>query len=109
MKIYIVVKLQFEAIHHWPECDIDFVKFLRYPHRHIFYVVIKKRVYHDNRQIEFIDFKNKVDGFIQKNWNKKTLPGMSCEMMAEKLMITFKADFVSVFEDNENGAEVISE
>ena len=109
MKTCIVIKTQFWATHHWPECPLINVDFLKYPHRHLFYVVIKKQVHHDDRQIEFIDFKNKIDEFIYENWKGRFLKKMSCEMMAKKLIETFEADFVSVFEDDENGAEVYNE
>ena len=109
MKTYIIIKTQFSAIHHWPECPLESVDFLKHPHRHIFYITVKKQVYHDDRQIEFIDFKNKINKFIYSNWEEKFLGKMSCEMIAKKLIQVFNVDFVSVFEDNENGAEVYNE
>lgn len=106
MKTYIVIKTQFSATHYWPECPLESVNYLKYPHRHVFHVTIKKQVHHDDRQIEFIDFKNRINEFIYSNWQNQFLKKMSCEMIAKKLIEVFEADFVSVFEDNENGAEV---
>ena len=105
MNRYIVVKTQFEALHCWPECPIEEVSFLKNLHRHIFYVVMKWKVWHTDRQKEFIVTKRAVDTAIQK-WDKD-LGRASCEDIADRLHDTFlDCTFVSVFEDNENGVEV---
>ena len=106
MKIYIVINTSFEAIHHWPECPFESVAFLRQKHRHVFYVTMKWLVGHQDRDKEFIIMKQKVNLFINKNWEKQDLGRKSCEMIATDLLTQFNAQFVSVFEDNENGAEV---
>lgn len=105
MKRFIVIKTQFEGIHHWPECPIKEVDFLCHPHRHIFHVTVKWAVSHTDRDKEFIVQKRKVDSFL------KQLPvylgRVSCEDLCDNLKTVFPdAVFISVFEDNENGAEV---
>ena len=109
MKKYIVVKLQFEALHRWSDCDIPEVIFLKYLHRHIFHVVVKWAVDDNNREKEFIMCKRDVEEWITDNWRGRNLDSKSCEDMAEILSRQFTADFVSVFEDNENGAEIWAE
>jgi len=106
MNLYIVIKTTFSAVHHWPECPHEDVYYLRAPHRHLFYVTMKWKVDHDNRDKEFITMKKSVDKFLKDNWEGRFLGRKSCEMMGKKLLDLFDADFVSVFEDNENGAEV---
>lgn len=106
MKTLIVIKLNFEAIHCWPECPFESVAFLRQKHRHIFYVTIKWTVGHQDRDKEFIIMKREVQEYINKHWARQDLGRKSCEMMATELLVTFGAQFVSVFEDDENGAEV---
>lgn len=106
MKKFIVIKTDFPAQHHWPECDIPEVDFLRHPHRHLFYVVMKFNVTHNDRDIEFIRQKKEVEFFIESRYRDTFIGSMSCEDIAEELMKKFSADFVSVFEDNENGAEI---
>jgi len=108
MRKYIVIKTQFEAIHCWPDCDIPAVAFLSLPHRHIFYVVVKWTINDNNREKEFIMQKRGVELFLG-TWSRRDIGGMSCEDIAETLLKEFKADFVSVFEDNENGAEIWAE
>lgn len=100
----IIINTRFSATHCWPDCPIHAVSFLRDPHRHVFHVRMKKKVHHDNRDVEFIDFKNDVEDWLQR-WDKKDLNAMSCEMMAKKLAETFHCSYVRVLEDGENGAE----
>ena len=105
-KTNIIIKTQFEAIHCWPGAPRGDTYFLRHPHRHIFYVIMKWEVNHNDRDKEFFKQKWEVMNFIQKCWHGEQLGGTSCEMIAEELMNRFNANYVSVFEDNENGAEV---
>jgi len=113
MNTKIVVRLQIEGLHCWPNAENVFpeVGFLADPHRHIFFIELKKKVYHDDRNIEFIMFKRDVQDYLYKkyyNADKRChyFSNMSCEMIAKELLREFDCDFVSVFEDNENGAEV---
>jgi hypothetical protein len=101
----IVVKLQIEGLHHWPNCDIEEVSFLKNPHRHIFHITCKKEVTHDDRDIEIIMFKRKIHNYIVDKW-KGDFGSMSCEMIASDLLKEFGLFYCKVLEDNENGAEV---
>ena len=107
--LYIGINTQFTATHHWPDCPFDEVAFLRNPHRHVFHVKMKWKVDHNDRNMEFIMVKNFVDKYLNKNYHLQFLGAKSCEMIAEELGKEFDADFVSVYEDNENGAEYIRE
>jgi hypothetical protein len=105
----IIVRTQFEDAHRWPEAPEE-VAFLRYLHRHIFFVEIKCEVTTDNRELEFFMVKKELNKIIKKDII--TMPvEKSCEMMALKLQkilqFKYKRPFtVSIFEDNENGCEV---
>lgn len=102
----VVLTTSFPAIHAWPDCTIKEVSFLKTPHRHIFHVTMKFPVNHNDRDIEFLDKKQAVDMHIDELYRYRDLGKRSCEDIAEELLLTFEAVFVSVFEDNENGAEV---
>lgn len=106
MTINIIVKLQVEGIHHWPECPIVEVDFLKYPHRHIFHITCKKQVSHEDRDIEIIQLKRKINDYLIQRFNGN-FEKMSCEMIAIHLINKYELCYCSVLEDNENGAEVI--
>lgn len=107
MRIQVVVTTTFEAIHSWPDCPYEDVAFLRSPHRHIFHVVMKWKVDHVHRHIEFIRQKRLVESFIKQTWDGRDLGGTSCEALAVRLHKAFpNCCFVSILEDGENGAEV---
>ena len=83
------------------------VSFLGTPHRHIFHFKVYIEVFHDDRDIEFIQFKR----WLEKLYNENTLQlnYKSCEMIARDLHATIVARYpgreawISVSEDNENG------
>jgi len=127
MKTNIVINFQFEALHHWETCPEDHSQaYLKYPHRHIFYIQLKIPVLHDDRDIEFIELKQRIiddlsfrvetitqtiktsatEQFVISN---KDFGAMSCEMIAKDLLQRWNAVYVRVLEDNENGAEVYKE
>lgn len=109
IKTLIEVNLQHEATHFWPESDaIPEVSFLKHPHRHIFHIRLRKKVSHDNRQIEIIQFKRQVEDFLSSQF-QKDFGSSSCEMIAKHLLEQFKCDEVRTLEDGENGALVIKE
>ena len=112
MKRQIIITTQFEALHNWPGArgHVQY-DYLADPHRHIFKVKLAKTVHGDDRDIEFIELKRDVNFFIANEYgssaNKVTNIGhQSCEMIAERLLNAFAADWVEVFEDGENGARV---
>lgn len=102
---FVWITFTFEANHRWPKAPL-LVKFLRSRHRHTFHVRMKWPVRHDDRDIEFISKKWVVQDWVAEHWDGRDLDTKSCEMMAEDLATRFKASYVSVSEDNENGAEV---
>ena len=87
--------------------DYD-VSFLGYAHRHIFHFKVAIDVFHDDRDIEFIQFKR----WLEKLYAEKTLElnHRSCEMIAEELANIIHDKYpnrsitITVAEDNENGA-----
>lgn len=103
MKMFIIMRFQFEAIHCWPDAGISLSAYLMHPHRHIFHVEAKKSVSHENRDIEFIEY-----GRIMKKWAEKLVCNMdwSCEKYAMEFIKQFDLVSCRVMEDNENGAEV---
>jgi hypothetical protein len=107
MNINVVIRTQFHATHCWPGCDIESVQYLQHEHRHVFHVTMKWKVTHTDRDIEFISKKNVVEDLISYRYKNKFLGAKSCEMIAVELMKEFPSCiYCSVFEDDENGAEV---
>ena len=109
---YIWVRFQKEGVHFYPEAltnpELEDVKFLGYPHRHIFWFEVHLEVTHDNRDVEFIQFKRWLEslystGTLQLNFR-------SCEMISDDLAVLIKDKYpgrkfkISVSEDNENGS-----
>jgi len=111
MKRNIIVKLQVEGIHCWPECPIEEVSFLRNPHRHIFHIECKKEVFHNDRDIEIIQLKRQIGFYLYSQYGNNhqvhQFNSMSCEMIAQELVEKFNLNYCKVLEDNENGAEII--
>jgi hypothetical protein len=88
----------------------DDVSFLGVPHRHIFHFKVWIEVFHDDRDIEFIQFKRWLER--QYSTGVLELNHKSCEMIAEDLAQTIRKKYpsrwlkISVAEDNENGCEI---
>jgi len=108
-KTYIIINTQFAATHHWPECTIATQQHLKLVHRHVFHVRMKWEVGHNDRELEFIEMKEFVESFIDISYRNRFIGKKSCEMLCEELAQQFKAQYVRVMEDNENGAEWLSE
>ena len=119
MKKLIWVTFRKEGIHKYPAAlddpklatgGEDDVSFLGYPHRHIFHFKIAIEVFHDDRDIEFIQFKRWLEGL----YNKGTLQldYKSCEMIADDLYKEIKQKYpkrdvrIDISEDGENGCEI---
>jgi len=115
-KMMIWITFQREGIHCYPAAATDpklatggwlDVSFLASPHRHIFHFRIEMEVFHDDRDVEFIQAKRMIEklydtGTLQLNYK-------SCEMLAKDLYEQLKAMFgardyvIEVSEDGENG------
>jgi hypothetical protein len=84
------------------------VSFLGYAHRHIFHFRVAIDVFHDDRDIEFIQFKRWLESLYANSTLE--LNHRSCEMIAEELAQEIHNKYpnrsitISVAEDNENGA-----
>jgi len=104
MKTTIWITTIFEAFHRWKDAPEE-VYFLRAYHRHIFEVEIGVAVRHDDRDIEFLQFKDEVNEYIKKHFERKRFE-LSCEMIAKRLFNEFTAEYVKVSEDGENGATI---
>jgi hypothetical protein len=84
------------------------VSFLGYPHRHIFHFKVWISVTHDDRDIEFIQFKR----WLEKLYAEGTLQldYKSCEMMSQDLYDSISSKYpdrevwIEVSEDGENGS-----
>ena len=105
-----------EGIHRYPAAATDpklntageyDVSFLANAHRHIFHFRIWIDVFHNDRDIEFIQFKRWVDGLYNKDILE--LDFKSCEMIADDLYTQIAARYperavwIEVAEDGENG------
>ena len=113
MKTNVIAKCEFDGLHNWPDARKVFpeVGFLSDIHRHKWYITAKKAVYHDDRDVEFIMFKRDIEDYLREKYYRADyrclyFGAKSCEMLAKELMEHFDCVYVSVFEDNENGAEV---
>ena len=86
----------------------DDVSFLGYPHRHIFHFRVGIEVFHDDRDIEFIQFKRWLerlyaDGTLELDYR-------SCEMISDALAEKINEKYtgrkieIEISEDGENGS-----
>ena len=117
-KRMIWVTFRKEGIHKFPAALDDVklktgdeydVSFLGYPHRHIFHFKVEIEVFHDDRDIEFIQFKRWLEKLYQGELN---VDYKSCEMMADDLYEKVNARYpdrdvnIDISEDGENGCHI---
>ena len=108
-----------EGIHCYPAAATDTnlatgdeydVSFLAHPHRHIFHFRVWISVTHNDRDIEFIQFKRWLEKLYNSEQAVLSLDHKSCEMMSDELydMISKKYPnrevWIEVSEDGENGS-----
>jgi len=118
-KRMIWVTFQQEGIHKYPGADTDKklatgdeydVSFLGYPHRHIFHFKVAIQVFHNDRDIEFIQFKR----WLMNSFRDEVmqLDHKSCEMISDELYHYIACRYpdrdieITVSEDGENGATI---
>ena len=117
-KRMIWVTFQREGYHSYPAAATDIklmdVSYLANKHRHIFHFHVGIGVDHNERDIEFIQFKHFCEGVVD-NRIIKNLDADSCETMAEKLIYSvwesypFRKVDVTVSEDGENGCTLTTD
>ena len=105
---------QKEGIHKYPAALTDpalaDVQFLGYPHRHMFHFRVWIDVFHNDRDVEFIQFKRWLESLYSGQGAVLELDWKSCEMIADDLYIQIAARYpgrvvhIEVAEDGENGA-----
>ncbi len=105
-----------EGIHKYPAALTDpnlaDVEFLGYPHRHIFHFRVWIDVFHNDRDLEFIQFKRWCESLYSSDNSVLSLDHKSCEMMADDLYIQIAQRYpgrvvhIVVSEDGENGAVI---
>ena len=105
---------QKEGIHKYPAALTDpalaDVQFLGYPHRHQFHFRVWIDVFHNDRDLEFIQFKRWCESLYSGHGAVLSLDHKSCEMMADDLYIQIATRYpgrvvhIEVSEDGENGA-----
>jgi hypothetical protein len=115
----IFVRFQKEGIHKYPAAATDpalatgdeyDVSFLATPHRHIFHFEVTIEVFHNDRDIEFIQFKRWLEN--QYSQGILALDYKSCEMISDDLYEVIATRYphrnmtITVSEDNENGATI---
>jgi hypothetical protein len=113
------VTFEKEGIHKYPAAATDpklatgdyyDVSFLATPHRHIFHFRVWIDVYHDDRDIEFIQFKRWLEQLYSGTSSVLSLDYKSCEMISDDLYLQISARYpdrsvwIEVSEDGENGA-----
>ena len=108
-----------EGIHKYPAALTDpklntgdeyDVSFLGYPHRHIFHFRVSIDVWHNDRDIEFIQFKRWLEALYVAG--TLVLDYKSCEMIADDLYLQIADRYpgrdvvIEVSEDGENGCTI---
>jgi hypothetical protein len=116
----IFVKFQKEGIHCYPAAATDpalatgdeyDVSFLASPHRHMFHFHVTVQVFHNDRDIEFIQFKRWLENLYANGTLE--LNHKSCEMISDDLYDQIAARYpdrsivINVSEDDENGAAIV--
>ena len=88
------------------------VSFLANPHRHIFHFRVSIDVWHNDRDIEFIQFKRWLEALYSGSNTVLELDFKSCEMIADDLYLQIAARYpnrcvtIEVSEDGENGCSI---
>ena len=108
-----------EGIHCYPAAATDpnlatgdqyDVSFLANPHRHIFHFRVWLSVTHNDRDVEFIQFKRWLEQLYSSAQGVLSLDHKSCEMMSDELYDTISQKYpsrevwIEVSEDGENGS-----
>jgi hypothetical protein len=104
----IAVTFQKPGVHQYPAAPDD-VQYLRAPHRHLFKFKVSIQVWHADREIEFHQFLNWVEG-LYSGEQSLSLNNSSCEMISDSLASIIQSRYpdrllqIEVWEDGECGS-----
>ena len=108
------ITFQHEGMHQFraaaDDPKLQDVAFLAHPHRHMFHFRVSIDVFHNDRDIEFIQFKRWCEGLY--NTDTLVLNHKSCEMIADDLYVQIGSKYpnrnvtIEVSEDGENGCAI---
>lgn len=106
---FVYVTFQKEFIHCYPEAPEE-VRYLRYPHRHMAHIKVEVEVFEDDREIEFIMLKHKLEREISLD----KITSYSCEAVATNIFTFMQHEYsmsrdmrITVSEDGENGSVLV--
>lgn len=109
---WIKVQFQKEGIHRYPAAltdpNLEDVKHLGYEHLHYFYFYVSVEVFHNDRDLEFQQFRRWCESQFKEQ--VINIDYKSCEMLAEELIELINDKYpgrdikVEVYEDNINGS-----
>ena len=113
-KRMIFVTFQKEGVHCYPDAasapSLADVSFLGSPHRHIFHFRVDIEIFHNDRDIEFIQFKRWCESLYSEK--ALELDYKSCEMISDDLYKQIAIRYpdrdiqIEVSEDRENGCTI---
>jgi len=112
MRSYIIIRNTFLGVHRWKDA-LDEVSFLRNDHFHTFRVITTIEVFDNDREIEFIMVKKKLQEFLN-NLKADEIRDLSCESIALIIIEFLQKEYgkdrryiVQVSEDDEIGSGVV--
>lgn len=105
MKREVITYNEIQGFHNYP-CAPSDVKYLSYPHRHVFVIKTKSLVTHNEREIEIITQQDKIEQCLINKFGYPCMFGaMSCESIAEWILKeNNELTYVEVLEDGYGGA-----
>ena len=102
----VILDFDIEGFHHFPNAP-SVVSFLEHDHRHLFQIRAGLKVDDLNREKEIFIMQEHLKEYLIESYGSPCqFEAMSCEMIARTLYKHFDLEYCSVFEDNENGAEI---
>lgn len=104
MKRYVLTHNEIEGFHCYPDAPSE-CNFLANKHRHVFVIDCSFEVLHNEREIEIITKQQEIERVVNNYFGKPCqFENMSCESIAEWIILSFKAYSVTVKEDGYGGA-----
>lgn len=109
MKKTVIIQFEIDGFHHYPKAPKE-VEFLSHNHRHTFVIKCAYKVSKLNREKEIFICRKAIKNSIEKKYGNPCLfKNMSCEMIAEEILIGYKHQnmvWCEVWEEKTGGARV---